>query len=91
MSQTQGMPATLKRIRPHQQIEVNGSKHQPWKYSKALMVLSTQRRVRYSGRANEIWYKLGLGGSLSPRLRLAPLAVLSPGQRLAGSPLMGKK
>ena len=30
------------------------------------------------------------GGKISPRLRLAPLTVLSPGPRLAGTPSMGQ-
>jgi len=34
--------------------------------------------------------QIALGGNLSPRRLLAPLAVLSPGPRLAGTPSKGK-
>jgi hypothetical protein len=34
--------------------------------------------------------EIALGGSVSPKLLLAPLAVLSPGPRLAGSPTKGR-
>jgi hypothetical protein len=33
---------------------------------------------------------MGLGGDIAPRLLLAPLAVLSPGPRLAGTPSTGE-
>jgi hypothetical protein len=35
--------------------------------------------------------QMALGGSLAPRLLTAPLTVLSPGPRLAGTPSKGKK
>jgi hypothetical protein len=36
-------------------------------------------------------HSLVRGGNVPPRLRFAPLAVLSPGRRLAGTPSMGKR
>ena len=37
------------------------------------------------------WHGRTHGGKIPPRLRLAPLTVLSPGPRLAGRPSRGKE
>jgi hypothetical protein len=53
----------------------------------------SQRRAAFSDcwRVLRSWDKLALGDSLAPRLLTAPLTVLSPGPRLAGTPSKGKK